>query len=245
VRCFALRRCSKSTRRPKGRSDGRTTLRTAQRASGLQELGGWHRIACSRGLLDVRASYVCFRATLGILVGYTRCARPPTWPTPQRPPRSQRPKPILPRLWTLWRHWAKPLEHGKTSLPLSSRLTTCTQANPPPSSIKLTTSAPQSQTFEGTLFTACPVLNLVAINTRPTPASDSGDYHIIPVSRIQNFQITAVATQQQPTALPPVDTKRLKERETARIAQLKDQAADRGKGVSKEAQAIYDALKRV
>jgi hypothetical protein len=94
------------------------------------------------------------------------------------------------------------------------------------------------------LFTACPVLNLVAINTRPTPASDSGDYHIIPVSRIQNFQITSLATQ-QPSALPPVDTKRLKDRETARIAQLKDQAADRGKGVSKEAQAIYDALKRV
>jgi hypothetical protein len=88
-----------------------------------------------------------------------------------------------------------------------------------PPSIKLTTAAPHSQTYEGTLFTACPVLNLVAI--------------------------TAVASQQQPSALAPVDTKRLKEREAARIAQLKDQAADRGKGVSKEAQAIYDALKRV
>lgn len=111
--------------------------------------------------------------------------------------------------------------------------------------IKLTTTAPNPQTYEGTLFTACPVLNLVAINTRPTAASDSGDYHIIPVSRVQNFQITSLASQQQPSALPPVDTKRLKDRETARIAQLKDQAADRGKGVSKEAQAIYDALKRV
>jgi hypothetical protein len=113
------------------------------------------------------------------------------------------------------------------------------------SSIKLTTTAPNPQTYEGTLFTACPILNLVAINTRPTAASDSGDYHIIPVSRVQNFQITSLASQQQPSALPPVDTKRLKDRETARIAQLKDQAADRGKGVSKEAQAIYDALKRV
>jgi hypothetical protein len=93
-----------------------------------------------------------------------------------------------------------------------------------PLSIKLTTAAPHSQTYEGTLFTACPVLNLVAINIRPTQGSDSGDYHIIPVSRIQNFQITAVASQQQPSALAPVDTKRLKEREAARIAQLKDQA---------------------
>lgn len=112
-------------------------------------------------------------------------------------------------------------------------------------SIKLTTTAPQSQTFEGTLFTACPVLSLVAINTKPTPSSDSGDYHIIPISRVQNFQITSLASQQQQTPLAPVDTKRLKERESARVAQLKAEAADRGKGVSKEAQAIYDALKRV
>jgi hypothetical protein len=114
------------------------------------------------------------------------------------------------------------------------------------SSIKLTTAAPQSQTFEGTLFTACPILNVVAINTRPAATGDSGDYHIIPISRIQNFQITSLASsQQQSSVLPPVDTKRLKEREKARIAQLKEQAADRGKGVSKEAQAIYDSLKRV
>jgi hypothetical protein len=114
------------------------------------------------------------------------------------------------------------------------------------SSIKLTTAAPQSQTFEGTLFTACPILNVVAINTRPAATGDSGDYHIIPISRVQNFQITSLASsQQQSSVLPPVDTKRLKEREKARIAQLKEQAADRGKGVSKEAQAIYDSLKRV
>jgi hypothetical protein len=53
------------------------------------------------------------------------------------------------------------------------------------------------------------------------------------------------SSQQQTTVLPSVDTRRLKEREKARIAQLKEQAADRGKGVSKEAQAIYDSLKRV
>ncbi|KAM0719080.1 hypothetical protein Q7P37_004985 [Cladosporium fusiforme] len=109
--------------------------------------------------------------------------------------------------------------------------------------IKLTT---DSQTLEGTLFSACPTLNLVAINTRPSSssaaASDSGDYHIIPMSRVQNFQITAPLA---PSPLAPVDTKRLKDREAARIAALKDEVAHRGKGVSREAQAIYDALKRV
>jgi len=112
--------------------------------------------------------------------------------------------------------------------------------------IKLITAAPQSQTFEGTLFTACPILNVVAINTRPAATGDSGDYHMIPISRIQSFHtISLASSQQQQQQLPPVDTKRLKEREKARIAQQKEQAADRGKGVSKEAQAIYDSLKRV
>lgn len=111
--------------------------------------------------------------------------------------------------------------------------------------IKLTTTPPTSQTLEGTLFTACPTLNLVAINTRPSSSasSDSGDYHIIPLSRVQTFQITAPQQQQPPLAT--VDTKRLKDREATRIAALKEEAANRGKGVSREAQAIYDALKRV
>lgn len=115
----------------------------------------------------------------------------------------------------------------------------------PNPSIKLTTTPPTSQTLEGTLFTACPTLNLVAINTRPSSSasSDSGDYHIIPLSRVQTFQITAPQQQQPPLAT--VDTKRLKDREATRIAALKEEAANRGKGVSREAQALYDALKRV
>ena len=86
------------------------------------------------------------------------------------------------------------------------------------------------------------------------PSAQPSDYRFIPVSRIQSFQILSLATTpegSEPTfataqpPLGPVDVKRLKDRESTRITQLKEQAADRGKGVSREAQAIYDALKRV
>jgi len=111
------------------------------------------------------------------------------------------------------------------------------------------------------LFTACPILNVVIINTRtPTPntsvdaSPQPGDYHIIPVSRIQSFQVVSLATSAggsettfanaQP-AIGPVDTRRLKEREHARINKLKDDECNRGKGVTKEAQAIFDSFKRI
>lgn len=125
--------------------------------------------------------------------------------------------------------------------------------------IKLTTAAPHSQTYEGSLFTACPVLNIVAINTRPAPTgsapgaiSQPGDYHIIPVSRIQSFQLLSLpsesGTSTFATAQPPIgplDVKRLEERERARINKLKEDERNRGKGVTKEAQAIFDSFKRM
>jgi len=125
--------------------------------------------------------------------------------------------------------------------------------------IKLTTAAPHALTYEGTLFTACPVLNVVAINTRgSTPAVNTaaqpGDYTVIPVSRIQSFQVLSLASgtdgsessiaTAQP-AIGPVDVKRLKQREEQRIRKLKEEEKDRGKGVTREAQAIFDSFKRI
>ena len=127
--------------------------------------------------------------------------------------------------------------------------------------VKLTTAAPHSQTYEGSLFTACPVLNIVAINTRnpsSNPSADAavqaGDYHIIPVSRIQSFQVIALASNTEngnstiSSAQPPigpVDIKRLEERERAKINKLKEDEMNKGKGVTKEAQAIFDSFKRM
>lgn len=132
-------------------------------------------------------------------------------------------------------------------------------------SIRITTASAASNTLEGTLFTACPITNLVAINTS-APAStpntsasaadaQAGNYHIIPVSRIQNFQLLSLApSSSSPTdqaaftnTTPPLhalDIRALKNREAAAVAQLQERELRRGKGVSKEAQDLFDAFSR-
>lgn len=132
-------------------------------------------------------------------------------------------------------------------------------------SIRITTTSPPASnaSLEGTLFTACPITNLVAINTKPTPnpsdakQAQSGDYHIVPVSRIQNFQILSLSSSSSsPTdhaspsftdAVPPVqalDIRALKNREIAAIGKAMESEARRGKGVSEEAQKLFDAFSR-
>ena len=124
------------------------------------------------------------------------------------------------------------------------------------SRIKVTTVAPHSQTFDGSLYSACPVLNIIAVDTRvpsANNASRTGDYHFITISKIQSFQITSPSTangsdssitKAVPT-IGPVDLKRLKQREEERIRKLKEEEQDKGKGVTKEAQAIFDSFKRM
>lgn len=127
--------------------------------------------------------------------------------------------------------------------------------------IKITTVAPHSLTYEGTLFTYCPVLHIVAIDTRN--ASDQttsatvpqpGNYRMFPEKQIQSVQLLAranggdagsgtLATAQP--AIRPLDIKRLEQRMKAKIKKLKEEERDNGKGVSKEAQAIFDSLKRM
>lgn len=145
--------------------------------------------------------------------------------------------------------------------------------DPCPLSIKITTVSPQHQSFEGVLFTADPITNLVAINTTPAPpnpstslSSQPGNYHIIPIKHILSFQILSLADQgAAPDAatgdsvtssvwkagnnatpkIGPVDIKKLKEREEKAVQKQKDDLRKRGKGVSAEAQAIFDALDRL
>lgn len=126
-------------------------------------------------------------------------------------------------------------------------------------SVRITTAAPNASTFEGTLFTACPITNLVAINTSPSASTadakqtQSGDYHVIPVSRIQSFQLLALPssnssdapsfTDAQPS-IQALDTRALKAREAKAIGEAMDREARRGKGVTREAQDLFDAFSR-
>ncbi|KAG5300057.1 Lsm12p-like protein [Histoplasma capsulatum G186AR] len=134
--------------------------------------------------------------------------------------------------------------------------------------IRVNTTSPTSTTHEGTLFAACPITNLIAINTSPppptpmtsgTPAlSHPGDYHIIPISRIHNFQLLSLPphsassspTEQTPSfanaypSIYPLDIRALKNREAAAVSKLHEREQRRGKGVSKEAQDLFDAFSR-
>lgn len=113
---------------------------------------------------------------------------------------------------------------------------------------------PASSTLEGTLFTACPITNLVAINTADGKQTQAGDYHIIPISRIQSFQIVSLAPSSQAAestsfadAVPPLhalDTRALKNREANAVAKIQEGEARRGKGVTREAQDLFDAFSR-
>ena len=133
-------------------------------------------------------------------------------------------------------------------------------------SVRITTNSPTpspaSTSLEGTLFTACPITNLVAINTKPNlnpsdaKQAQAGDYHIIPVSRIQNFQIISLPSassnnsENPPSfadAVPPVqalDIRALKNREATVIGKVLEGEARRGKGVTQEAQDLFDAFSR-
>ncbi|KAI1918245.1 hypothetical protein LOZ66_006346 [Ophidiomyces ophidiicola] len=131
--------------------------------------------------------------------------------------------------------------------------------------IRVTTAPPTATTLEGSLFTACPITNLIAINTSPpttlsaeAPAlAQPSDFHVIPISRIQSFQLLSLS-QQHPNlnsenpgpftdavpAIYPLDIKALRSREAAAVAQLQEREERRGKGVTKEAQDLFDAFSR-
>jgi hypothetical protein len=120
----------------------------------------------------------------------------------------------------------------------------------PLKSVRISTS-PVSSTIEGTLFTACPITNLVAINTADGKQAKAGDYHIIPISRIQSFQIVSLAQNNESTSfadavpsLHALDIRALKAREANAVGKLQESEARRGKGVTREAQDIFDAFSR-
>lgn len=114
--------------------------------------------------------------------------------------------------------------------------------------------------LEGTLFTTCNITNAIAINTAPAPpnpsaplASQPGDYHIIPFAHILNFELLGMGERVAGSgpgfdgALPSisrVDMDAIKAREEQTIREMKKKDAQKGKGVSKEGQEVFDAISR-
>ncbi|MCJ1384316.1 hypothetical protein MMC17_007432 [Xylographa soralifera] len=111
--------------------------------------------------------------------------------------------------------------------------------------IRLQTVAPTSRTLEGTLFTVSPALNLLTLTTSPTPTTEASTYHILPISALQSFNLVSLTS---PTVtlplLPALDHSALQSRLESTIARLKAEEARKGKGVSREAQKIFDRISR-
>jgi hypothetical protein len=133
-----------------------------------------------------------------------------------------------------------------------------TRADPPPR-VRITTA--QNTVLEGTLFASCSVTNVVAINVaaaRAHPAAPQpGDYHVIPKSQVQGVQVLSLASDaatdggavagrfdDAAMVLSRVDTDALRGREEAAIRKMKEWDHTRGKGVTKEAQDIFDWFAR-
>lgn len=124
-------------------------------------------------------------------------------------------------------------------------------------SIKITTVAPTTN-IEGTIYTACPMTNFLAISSA-TPAAAANQpisYNLIPISRIQNFTLVELPaptpsqsiTSSFENAQPPiarVDLKALKAREEAAIKKVRQQESFIGKGVTKEGQDLFNAFNRM
>ncbi|KAK3076405.1 hypothetical protein LTS18_013126, partial [Coniosporium uncinatum] len=87
--------------------------------------------------------------------------------------------------------------------------------------------------------------NTLAIIESPT-ASAIGNFRIVTISAISNFEVLALPSEADP--LPgagKVDHDALQRREDELVRRLKEEEANRGKGVTKEAQEVFDAMKRM
>jgi protein LSM12 len=120
-------------------------------------------------------------------------------------------------------------------------------------SIRVTTTL-AGTTVEGTLFTVCKITNLIAIKdlnslpTPPTPSTSPGNYHLISLAHISGYETVQPANEGEVEAAAPTISKAesdaLRQREEHAIREAKKWEASRGKGVTKEAQDIFDHIAR-
>jgi hypothetical protein len=122
------------------------------------------------------------------------------------------------------------------------------------------TAAPENNKLEGILFTVSNHTNTIAIDTAPAPPNPSSstqnklcDFHLIPVAHITNFEVLGPGERVPDSgpgfdgALPPIakiDPEVLTAREEQTIREMKKKDAQRGKGVTREAQDMFDFVAR-
>ena len=111
--------------------------------------------------------------------------------------------------------------------------------------IRVQTLSPSSRTIEGTLFAVSPALNLLTLTSSPTPTTTTSSYHILPISALQTFNLLALPSPSAPSpSLPPLNAPALQARLDGAINRLKEEESRKGKGVSREAQEIFDRISR-
>lgn len=122
------------------------------------------------------------------------------------------------------------------------------------------TAAPENNKLEGILFTVSSLTNTIAIDTAPPPPNPSSsaqnkpcDFHLIPVTHITSFEVLGLGERVPGSgpgfdgALPPIESinpEAVKAREEMTIKEMKQKDSLRGKGVSREAQELFDYIRR-
>ncbi|KAL2045039.1 hypothetical protein N7G274_002814 [Stereocaulon virgatum] len=110
------------------------------------------------------------------------------------------------------------------------------------SSIRLHTTNPANQTLIGTLFTVCPLSNVLALSTS---GGTTGSFRIIPLNSITSFTLDPLpSTTNSLPPITPLNTNTLQARARNALEEAKKQAKKINPQASREAQELFDAISR-
>ncbi|KAK3175063.1 hypothetical protein OEA41_002309 [Lepraria neglecta] len=110
------------------------------------------------------------------------------------------------------------------------------------SSIRIQTTNPANPTLTGTLFTVCPLSNVLALSTL---GGTTGSFRIIPLNNITSFTLTAPPSITNPLPpIQPLNINALQARARAALEKAREHAKKINPQASKEAQELFDAIAR-
>ncbi|KAF2402440.1 hypothetical protein EJ06DRAFT_507308 [Trichodelitschia bisporula] len=112
--------------------------------------------------------------------------------------------------------------------------------------VRITTTLP-NHTLEATLFAACSVTNLLALREGPPPsgpASPPSTFHVVPLSQVAGWKILSPPPQEAEPELPRLGMEAFRAREEKAVREAQRKEANRGRGVSAEAQEVFDHFEK-